>query len=87
VDIGRLEPVVWAELKALLLEPEWLLRSYRAALAEEREQHERLRQYIANLDDRLQKVEETKRGLLRAYIDPDVVIPKEEFVAERTRLD
>lgn len=86
ISARRLEPVVWAAVRDLLLEPAVLAEGYDGAHAAANAQRDVLAADLAKLERDLARHEERLAALLDAYIDPDVELSKAAYAAKRAEI-
>jgi site-specific DNA recombinase len=85
---GRLlEPVVWREVKKVLLDPQRLLCGYEESRKQHLRDSERHRQRIRTLDGRLARLRKARSKLTSTYIDPEIRLKKTEYIEQKDRLD
>jgi site-specific DNA recombinase len=87
IPASELAPAVWDAVVGALLDPARLLRGHEAKLARQEEEQIEKRAYLEELRRRLEKSERKKHKLTEAYIDPDVRMTREEYVAQREKAD
>ncbi len=87
IGATKLENKVWNAVVELLLNPQQLYEGYRDALT--REQADRNRQLILiqEYQKKLGKIEQMKQNLIRMYTDPEIGMPKNDYIAQREQLD
>lgn len=81
-----LDPAVWGAVETLLLDPENLKAGYTKAIEKERQANARLFELRDVIYKDNQKLLKMIENLTRAYTDPDVIMPKSEFLEHRARL-
>jgi site-specific DNA recombinase len=87
VSARRLEPVVWAEIAKLLLDPETLKDGYRRSLDQQKVAQTRHMAHLETLGQKRVKFERQRDNLTAAYIDPDIPMTKAEYLAQREPID
>jgi site-specific DNA recombinase len=82
-----LEPIIWNKVVDFLLDPKVIRTGYEQSIEEELEARDRRmekhKKYLKEID----KIEERKQKLIRAYTDPDIKITKSEYIDERNNLE
>ncbi|MCI0563797.1 MAG: recombinase family protein [Nitrososphaera sp.] len=87
VSARKLEPIVWGKIVELLLDPKRLREGYEQSLKQQKATRARDRAHLETLQRKLIKLEQQLQNLTTAYIDPDIRLPKEEYKAQRTRIN
>jgi len=83
VSARVIDPIIWREIRALLLNPEYLLHGYQENLAQIEAERLKIQRQSTVIQDKINKLESTKNNLLLAYADPELLISKEEFLKQR----
>jgi len=85
---GRLlEPVVWGEIKRILLDPDSLRQGYEESLAQQEAAHARRQVHLESLRRGVVKIEQKRQNLNAAYIDPEIGMLKADYVAQKVQLN
>ena len=87
IPAKKIEPVVWEEIVNMLLDPESLRRGYESSLEQQESTRSRHRDYVKLLYEKLKKCEREGQNLTAAYIDPDIMLSKTEYIEHKERLD
>jgi site-specific DNA recombinase len=87
VSARILEPIVWDEIAELLMEPERLREGYEDSLAQQTDSTHRLEEHLETLHRRAKSLEEMRRNLTAAYVDPDVKMTKTEYLEQKEQVD
>ena len=87
VSARILDGTVWDEIVKVLLDPANLRRGYEESLLEQQATDTKNRAELETLYRKAEKIEQKKRNLNEAYIDPDIGLAKSEYVEERDRLE
>ena len=81
-----LEPVVWGEVKNILLDPSYLKQGYEEALHLETKQHQADRKKIEDLKQELETLEGKSEQIIEVFIDPDLPMSREEYINKKESL-
>jgi len=84
---SRLESIVWSEVLAFLLDPTNLGKGYQASLEQQQGTRTRGRAQLVELRKSAEKVEQKRRNLNAAYIDPEIGMRKSDYLAQKDQLD
>lgn len=87
ISARRLEPIVWAEITNLLLDPDKLRNGYERSLDQQKARYARHLSYLETLGQKRVKLEQRRDNLTQAYIDPDIPMTKAEYLAQRETID
>ena len=82
-----IESYVWDEIVTLLLEPEKLREGYQASLEQQKANQARQRARLEILHKKLINLEQQLQNLTVVYIDPDIGMPKPEYLAQRNMIN
>ena len=82
-----LEPIVWQEIKGVLMEPERLRQGYEDSLEQQEETTARQKAHLETLRRRMVSVEQMQRNLMTAYVDPDIKMTKTEYLKQKAQVD
>jgi site-specific DNA recombinase len=82
-----LEAIVWEEITKVLMDPDRLRRGYEGSLAQQQETAARLRVHLETLGRRAGSLEEMRRNLTTAYLDPDIGMTKAEYLEQKGLVD
>jgi site-specific DNA recombinase len=83
----RLEDRVWSEVVTLLLNPARLRKGYKQSLAQQDASRTRRQNHLETLRESRSKLEQRQGNLVAAYIDPDIRMPKPEYLKQRTAIE
>jgi site-specific DNA recombinase len=83
IGARTLEPIVWEKIESLLLEPENLRRGFDEAKQLEKEKYKQSQIELSEIDRKIEKLEKKKDNLTQLYTDPDIEMPKDEYVRQR----
>ncbi|MCL4872196.1 MAG: recombinase family protein, partial [Anaerolineae bacterium] len=82
-----IEIPVWGRVSKLILEPKILIEGYEKSL----EQHEQglgfRRQFLQTLHAEKEKANQKREALLNTYLDPEIRLTKEEYLAAKYQLE
>ena len=81
-----LEPVVWGEVKNILLDPSYLKQGYEEAFQLETRQHQADRKKLEDLNQELEILESKSEQIIEIFIDPDLPMSREEYINKKESL-
>jgi len=87
ISARRLEPVVWGEIKRILLDPDSLRQGYEESLSQQEAAHARKQVHLESLRRGVMKIEQKRQNLNAAYIDPEIGMLKADYVAQKVQLN
>ena len=82
-----LEPIVWDEIREILLDPERLVKGYRQSFEQQQEATARQRAHLETLHSQLGKFEKQRTNLNAMYIDPEIELTKGEYIEQKERIE
>ncbi len=82
-----LEAQVWQQIQTVLLNPDNLRSGYMAQLEKQQALTNRQQELVKTMEERLSKLEKTRRNLTISYNDPDIDMSKAEFLSLREPID
>ena len=82
-----LEPRVWEKVVEILLDPATLRRGYEKMMETEGSMMQRELDHLQTLETAIEKFLNKRKRLQSVYLDPDIGMSKEEYLAEKQVLD
>jgi len=82
-----LEPIVWEKVIQILLDPASLRRGYENMMEQEGGKQQRELDHLETLKTGIEKLLAKRKRLQTVYLDPDIGMSKEEYLAEKQVLD
>jgi site-specific DNA recombinase len=82
-----LEPIVWEKVVQILLDPASLRRGYEKMMKMEGGKQQREMDHLVTLQTGIEKLLAKRKRLQAVYLDPDIGMSKEEYLAEKQVLD
>ena len=82
-----LEPIVWEEIRKIMLDPNRLYEGWAQSREREAESQQRQQAYLEELHRAVSRLEERGQNLTRAYTDPDIEMTKNEYLAQRAQIN
>ncbi len=82
-----LEPIVWQKVLGILLNPVSLIEGYQQSLEAQRERQSRNIAQIETLERALLKVKAKRQNLNNAYLDPEIMMSKTEYLDQKLQMD
>jgi hypothetical protein len=82
-----LEPIVWEKLTEVLMEPARLRQGYEDSLAQQEDTAQRQRAHLETLSRKAPSLEQMRRNLTTAYLDPDIKLTKAEYLEQKELVD
>ena len=86
-DAKKLEPIIWNAVTEILLDPQSLRRGYEKMMEEEEARASRQFKHLEVLQVGVEKLLNKRSRLQQVYLDPDIGMSKEEYLAEKRTLD
>jgi site-specific DNA recombinase len=86
ISAKKLEPIVWDKIEALLLEPESLNEGYKQALELQKKSNSTQLTKKENLNNKLNKYQQTFQNLTQAYTDPEINMKRAEYIEQRNKI-
>ncbi len=83
VSAKKLEEMVWEKVLGILLHPEALREGYEQSFEEQESTVEKKKILIQTLGQKLDKNKRYRQNLNMAYLDPDIKMPKEEYLEQK----
>jgi site-specific DNA recombinase len=87
VSARILEPIVWDEIREILLDPERLVKGYRQSLEQQQATTARQRAHLETLRSQLVKFDQQRANLNAMYIDPEIELTKGEYIEQKERIE
>lgn len=87
VSARILEPAVWVKLVEVLKSPDTLREGHRQYMEKMQAEHARQYEKIVSLQRETVRLELQKQKLSEAYTDPEIAMPKDEYLALRKKID
>jgi site-specific DNA recombinase len=87
ISAEKLESFTWQLVRQKLLDPEELRRGYLDCLANEEETRSFERTHLETLKRKVLSLEEKRRNLNMAFLDPDLQFSKKEFIEMKSLID
>lgn len=82
-----LDKIVWDKILSILLDPVSLEVGYEQAIEQQKLTMARKIAQIETLERALLKVKQKRQNLSNAYLDPDIQMPKVEYLEQKGRMD
>jgi hypothetical protein len=82
-----LEPIVWEKVVEILLDPDSIRRGYEKMMENEGGRMQREIDHMETLQTAIEKLLNKRKRLQTVYLDPDIGMSKEEYLAEKQILD
>jgi len=82
-----LDTIVWGKVLGILLDPISLEAGYDQAIEQQKISMARKVAQIETLERALTKVKQKRQNLSNAYLDPDIQMPKIEYLEQKGRMD
>lgn len=83
----KLEPIVWEEITKVLLDPSSLRKGYEQMMEEEQQKQARRLHHLEAIQAGIERLQKKRARLQAIYLDPDIGMTKEEFLAEKKLLE
>jgi len=77
-----IEHMIWDEVVQLLKDPQSIRQGYQEALDQQNSLLSRNQTHLNLLSNRLEKLDLRRKNLNSAYIDPDILMPKVEYLEQ-----
>ena len=87
IPAKKLEPLVWEQIVDVLLNPGSLRRGYEKMMEKEQEKQGRNIKHLEAMQAGVEKLLAKRSRLQQVYLDPDIGMSKEEYLAEKKLLD
>ena len=82
----RIDSAVWNALVELLLEPDKLMAGYESSLKQQEAKQLRQKSHLEQLGKERIRLNQQLANLTTAYVDPDIQMPKSEYLAQRASI-
>jgi site-specific DNA recombinase len=87
IGARELESIVWREIVSILEDPDRLRQGYEASMEQYQASYARQKAHVETLKNKAEKLEQSKVNLTEAYIDPDIRISRDDFIAQKVRIE
>lgn len=84
---NRLESIVWSEILKFLIQPTRLRDGHEQSLIQQQTAAARTRAQLEKLRKDTERIEQMRRNLNAAYIDPEISMRKTDFLVQKAQLD
>lgn len=87
ISARLLEPVIWERIVQVLLDPSSLRSGYEESLARQEATKSRQRTHLEILRKGLIKIEQKRKNLITAHLDPEIGLTRAEFLTQKANFD
>jgi hypothetical protein len=87
IAVRVLDKIVWDKVLGILLNPAALEEGYEQSIEQQKLSMARNIAQVETLERALLKIKHKRQNLSNAYLDPDIQMPKAEYLDQKSRMD